>query len=210
MPTIRARRRRHQRLGHAARQQHRAHRTLRRGDVPERIQDAHHRTEQPEHRRKHAHIHDIEHALVHRRRDPVALRLRDDLDRLRIRIRVPLQERQRAGHDARRRLRALADVVRQALHVLVLEERRLDPVQQVRRRDALFRQREEAVDHQRQRHHRGQGEGDHHPARRGHHVQQRCRFCDLCHRVIVVGSLRPERRRGREPCAGRQNMSFHE
>ena len=73
-----ARRRRDERLRDAAGQQHGAHRAGFRRDVAERIEDADDRAEQAEHRREDADVHDVEHALVERRGDAVALGLGHD------------------------------------------------------------------------------------------------------------------------------------
>ena len=93
---------------------------------------------------EHADIHDIKHALVERRGDPVALGFRDNADRIGIGVGMALEEMKRAVNDPRRGLRALGDVGGEAVEVLVFEEG-FHALEQFRRGDALRRQREEAV-----------------------------------------------------------------
>ena len=127
----------HEGLRNAAGQQHRPHRTRLRRDMPERIEDANDGTEQAEHGRKHADIHDVEHALVQRCGDAIALRLRHDLDRVGVGVRMALEKAEDAIDDPRRSLRPLGDIGRESIEVLVLEER-LHALEQVGRRDRLF------------------------------------------------------------------------
>ena len=124
-------------------------------DVAERIENADHRAEKAEHGREHADIHDIEHALVQRRRDPVALRLGHGRIDSAIGVGMALEELQGAVDDARGRLGPFRDVGGEALEVLVFEKG-LHPLEQFRRGDALFRQREEAIDDEREGDDRGE------------------------------------------------------
>ena len=128
-------------------------------------------------------------------------------DRVGVGVGMALEELEGAVDDARGGLRALGDIGGEALDVLVLEER-LHALEQFRRGDAFFRQREEAVDDQRERDHRGEGEGNHHPARRGDHAQQRGVLADLRDRV-VAGGLGQRGGEAASNAAGREKKSFH-